>query len=86
MIKGATVYLRDIIPDDNYVGIVPFQSTASVSSYLERINDQSRETLVNRLPPVSSESTCIGCGIITAIEASAKESSFFFPSFKQIYL
>ena len=71
MIQGATIYLRGIIPNDSYVGIVEFESSAYVLSSLVYIdNDDSRELLVTRLPSVTGGGTCIGCGILTGIDVS----------------
>ena len=72
MIQGTRYYLRDIVPEDSYVGIVQFNETGTINSHLVHVrNSTSRELLVSHLPTSpNGAGTCIGCGILKGINVS----------------
>ncbi|XP_041913913.1 calcium-activated chloride channel regulator 1-like [Alosa sapidissima] len=67
--QAATLFLREIIEDTAIVGIVKFQSIASIQKSLTLIDsEQTRETLVKALPTTASGGTQICQGINKALE------------------
>lgn len=72
--QAATHFLRNIIEDKAYVGIVQFDHGATIKKNLTLIDGKnSRENLVTALPTASSsEGTEICSGIINALEVKAQ--------------
>ncbi|XP_070559943.1 calcium-activated chloride channel regulator 1-like [Ptychodera flava] len=69
MIQASTKYLRYTVPNNTYVGIVEFSTSAYKLSSLVFIDGPAaRELLVSSLPTVAVGATCIGCGLQKGIE------------------
>ncbi|XP_072178777.1 calcium-activated chloride channel regulator 1-like [Diadema setosum] len=69
VISASTEYIRSIIPLKSQLGIVYFDSYAHEGAELTPIvNDQTREILVNSLPPTNGGGTSISRGIQKGIE------------------
>ncbi|XP_063955466.1 calcium-activated chloride channel regulator 1-like [Lytechinus pictus] len=70
LIQAATIFIMDLVPAGSEVGLVSFHSYAESHADLREIRDgdSSREDLVKLLPSSTGGSTCIGCGIIEAID------------------
>ncbi|XP_077998190.1 calcium-activated chloride channel regulator 1-like [Glandiceps talaboti] len=65
----AAKFIRATVPDNHFVGIVTFHSSATIQSNLiEIVNGTDRENLVEHLPTGTSGTTCIGCGLEDAIQ------------------
>ena len=59
----------DIIPDNAYVMIIAFSSTASVlHSFVKITSNSTRTKLAQKVPSTAYGSTCIGCGIKLALD------------------
>ncbi|XP_071505436.1 calcium-activated chloride channel regulator 1-like [Diadema antillarum] len=69
LIQSSAVFIRHYIPAGSHLGIVTFQTRAKVDVNLTLVqdDDSSRDVLVNALPTGVFWSTCIGCGIETAL-------------------
>ncbi|XP_072166789.1 calcium-activated chloride channel regulator 1-like [Diadema setosum] len=69
VIQSASIFIRHYIPAGSHLGIVTFDDSATVNADLTLVqdDDSSREDLVNALPTGITGSTCIGCGIETAL-------------------
>ncbi|CAK8691916.1 unnamed protein product [Clavelina lepadiformis] len=68
MITAASTIIQTCMSYGSALGIVEFSSTAQQLSELKIINSQDdREYLLERLPMGTAGSTCIGCGILTAL-------------------
>ncbi|XP_071498192.1 calcium-activated chloride channel regulator 1-like [Diadema antillarum] len=75
VISASTEYIRNVIPMKSRLGIVYFDSSASVGAELTRIvDDQTRESLVNSLPPTEGGGTSISNGIQKGIEVLGEYS------------
>ncbi|XP_071485112.1 calcium-activated chloride channel regulator 1-like [Diadema antillarum] len=75
VVSASTEYIRNIIPLKSQLGIVYFDSSATVGAELTPIvDDQTRECLVNSLPPSSGGGTLISNGIQKGIEVLGKYS------------
>ncbi|XP_070559170.1 calcium-activated chloride channel regulator family member 3-like [Ptychodera flava] len=62
--QAASKYIGSTLPDDSWVGIVQFGTTASELAPLTKIVDeQTRRNLISLLPTRTSGRTCIGCGL-----------------------
>ncbi|XP_070557749.1 calcium-activated chloride channel regulator 1-like [Ptychodera flava] len=69
MIQSCTKYILYTVPNNTYVGIVQFATTANVLSDLVYIDgEEARQELAGRLPRVADGSTCIGCGLLEGVE------------------
>ncbi|XP_071484704.1 calcium-activated chloride channel regulator 1-like [Diadema antillarum] len=70
LIQSSAIFIRHYIPAGSNLGIVTFQSYASVNANLTLVqeDDSSRDDLVNALPTFATGGTCIGCGIETALD------------------
>ncbi|XP_071482244.1 calcium-activated chloride channel regulator 1-like, partial [Diadema antillarum] len=75
VISASTEYIRNVIPLKSRLGIVYFDSSATVGAQLTPIlDDQTRESLVNSLPPTSGGGTSISNGIQKSIEVLGEYS------------
>ncbi|XP_030834959.1 calcium-activated chloride channel regulator 4A-like [Strongylocentrotus purpuratus] len=71
MIRGAKNFIQSIVPNNSYVAIVEFNSVSKVNSNMIELSSViSRKNLASLLPTVAENNTCIGCGILTAIEVA----------------
>ncbi|XP_070559169.1 calcium-activated chloride channel regulator 4A-like [Ptychodera flava] len=62
--QAAAKYIGSTLPDDSWVGIVQFQSSARELAPLTKlVDEQTRQDLINLLPNLASGGTCIGCGL-----------------------
>lgn len=69
MIRGAKNFIQSIVPNNSYVAIVEFNTVSKVDSNMTELTSViSRKNLASLLPTVADKNTCIGCGILTAIE------------------
>ncbi|XP_070559929.1 calcium-activated chloride channel regulator 1-like [Ptychodera flava] len=60
----ASKYIKATVPDNNFVGIVEFSDSATITSQLVELQSATdRDTLANLLPTTVTGSTCIGCGL-----------------------
>ncbi|XP_071485116.1 calcium-activated chloride channel regulator 1-like [Diadema antillarum] len=76
VISASTEYIRNIIPLKSQLGIVYFDSNAYEGAELTPIvDDQTREILVNALPPTNGGGTSISRGIQKGIEVLGEYSS-----------
>ena len=68
----ASKYLIEtVLPLESWLGIIDFDSNATVLSYLRQItSNTTRQTLVSVLPTEGDGGTCIPCGIDLALEVS----------------
>jgi len=67
------------IPWNSSLGLVEFGSSAKILSLLTEIkSDSDRNMLANALPDGLSGSTCIGCGLKTALEVKIILINTFF--------
>ncbi|XP_070559830.1 calcium-activated chloride channel regulator 4A-like [Ptychodera flava] len=65
----ATRYIKATVPDNNFVGIVEFSSSATITSPLVELQTATdRDNLANLLPTATGGGTCIGCGLNTAVD------------------
>nr|XP_006812942.1 PREDICTED: epithelial chloride channel protein-like [Saccoglossus kowalevskii] len=65
----ATKFIRYVVPGGHFVGIVEFDSHATVKSNLTEITSSTtREYLVSLIPSYTSGATCIGCGLLSGIQ------------------
>ena len=61
--------IQNKIPEDSWLGIVWFETTAIIKKKLTHVvSQQVRNSLVDALPQTTLGGTCIACGIKTAIE------------------
>ncbi|XP_072166784.1 calcium-activated chloride channel regulator 1-like [Diadema setosum] len=69
LIQSSAIFIRHYIPAGSHLSIVTFHSYATVNANLTLVEnyDSSREYLVNALPTGTTGNTCIGCGIVTAL-------------------
>ncbi|XP_071484713.1 calcium-activated chloride channel regulator 1-like [Diadema antillarum] len=69
LIQSSAIFIRHYIPAGSHLSIVTFHSYATSNADLTLVEnyDTSREYLVNALPTGTTGSTCIGCGIVTAL-------------------
>ncbi|KAL7825206.1 hypothetical protein AOLI_G00324130 [Acnodon oligacanthus] len=67
--QAAIIFLRDIVEEGAYVGIVKFSSSASIVSGLIKIDgDASRQSLISKLPQSASGSTNMCNGLRRGFE------------------
>ncbi|KAL7825250.1 hypothetical protein AOLI_G00324570 [Acnodon oligacanthus] len=67
--QAATIFLRDIVEEGAYVGIVKFSGSASIVSGLIKIDgDASRQSLISKLPQSASGSTNMCNGLRRGFE------------------
>ncbi|XP_072178776.1 calcium-activated chloride channel regulator 1-like [Diadema setosum] len=75
VISASTEYIQNIIPLKSQLGIVYFDSSAYEGAELTPIvDDQTREILVNSLPPTNGGGTSISNGIQKGIEVLGEYS------------
>ncbi|KAM9468702.1 calcium-activated chloride channel regulator 1-like [Clarias gariepinus] len=68
--QAGTLFLREIIDEEQFVALVTFSSDAQILSPLTLINGQaSRDSLVNKLPKVAAGGTYICKGLRKGFEA-----------------
>ena len=65
--SDAHVYINCVVSDGTYVGVVKFNSSAETVKPLTLI-DGNREELAQSAQQSPGGGTCIGCGILKAIE------------------
>ncbi|KAG1682135.1 Calcium-activated chloride channel regulator 4A [Nymphon striatum] len=65
---AVTRFLSSIAPDNSQVSLVEFSDDATILSDLRIINSTSRNQLISKLPKKTDDDTCIGCGLLKAIE------------------
>ncbi|KAG1682130.1 Calcium-activated chloride channel regulator 1 [Nymphon striatum] len=65
---AVTRFLSSIAPDNSKVSLVEFSDWATILSDLRIINSTSRNQLISKLPKKPVHGTCIGCGLLKAIE------------------
>ncbi|XP_030831409.1 calcium-activated chloride channel regulator 4A-like [Strongylocentrotus purpuratus] len=71
MIRGAKNFIQSIVPNNSYVAIVEFNYESIVDSYMTELTSViSRKDLASLLPTLADGATCIGCGIVTAIQVA----------------
>ncbi|XP_078697506.1 calcium-activated chloride channel regulator 4-like [Branchiostoma floridae x Branchiostoma belcheri] len=66
-----TVYklVREGIPDGSHVGMVRFRENAvRLQELTEIVTEEDREELAEIVPNLASGGTCIGCGLVEALE------------------
>ena len=69
MISSAANYISSIVLEGSQVGIVEFESTATVLHYLiEVYSDDHRESLLGALPVNADGATGIGDGLLLGLE------------------
>ncbi|XP_077986132.1 calcium-activated chloride channel regulator 4A-like [Glandiceps talaboti] len=69
MIQSSTKYIQYTVPNNTYVGIVIFSTTATILSDLVYVNNnEARQLLVSRLPASPTGWTSIGAGLESGIE------------------
>ncbi|XP_070557787.1 calcium-activated chloride channel regulator 1-like [Ptychodera flava] len=65
----STKFIMATVPDGHFVGIVLFESEASISAHLTELQGiHVRQSLAESLPNSTSGGTCIGCGLESGIE------------------
>lgn len=66
--ETSKYFIGTIIPNDSFLGIVWFESTATIEKNLTQITSAAiRNELIANLPNSASGGTCIGCGIDVAL-------------------
>ncbi|XP_078582531.1 calcium-activated chloride channel regulator 4A-like [Branchiostoma floridae x Branchiostoma japonicum] len=66
----ATRFIRNAVPFGTSLGIAIFSSDAILTHPVVRVNSTAvRDNLIATIPLNTSGSTCIGCGLLKAIEA-----------------
>ncbi|XP_002730442.1 calcium-activated chloride channel regulator 1-like [Saccoglossus kowalevskii] len=69
MIQASTKYIGYTVPRGTWIGIVEFDNTASILSYLIQIDDmETRQELIDLLPDGTGSGTSIGSGLEAGIE------------------
>ncbi|XP_077986234.1 calcium-activated chloride channel regulator 1-like [Glandiceps talaboti] len=67
--QAATKYIAFTLPNDSWVGIVQFSSSAMTLAPLTQIvDDETRQDLISLLPTMPGGSTCIGCGLREGVQ------------------
>ncbi|XP_066124837.1 calcium-activated chloride channel regulator 4 [Saccopteryx bilineata] len=76
MNQAATLFLQQIVENETWVGMVHFDSTASIKSDLVQIiSPNERNQLLNSLPTVADGGTSICAGIESAFQVIKKKYS-----------
>ena len=69
MISSAANYISSIVIEGSMIGIVRFAKSSSILSNLVTVNsDEDRNELLAALPKAADGATCIGCGLLDALE------------------
>ncbi|XP_070571144.1 calcium-activated chloride channel regulator 4A-like [Ptychodera flava] len=69
MVQASTKYIGYTVPNNTWIGIVEFSTSAAIRSYLVQVdNMETRKDLINLLPRSTGGSTCIGCGLRDGVE------------------
>ncbi|XP_036413642.1 calcium-activated chloride channel regulator 1-like [Colossoma macropomum] len=66
--QAATIFLREIVEEGAYVGIVKFSTAADIISSLTKIEGKSRESLISNLPQTAAGSTNMCTGLKLGFE------------------
>uniref|UniRef100_A0AAR2JFQ4 VWFA domain-containing protein n=1 Tax=Pygocentrus nattereri TaxID=42514 RepID=A0AAR2JFQ4_PYGNA len=66
--QAATIFLREIVEEGAYVGIVKFSTSADIISSLTKIEGYARESLISKLPDTASGSTNMCTGLKLGFE------------------
>ncbi|XP_059351101.1 calcium-activated chloride channel regulator 4-like [Daphnia carinata] len=69
--EAARRWIKYDVRHGTSLGIVKFSDTASILSPLTVVNDSARQKLMDKVPYYTEGSTCIGCGIQTAVDMLA---------------
>nr|XP_002731901.1 PREDICTED: calcium-activated chloride channel regulator 4-like [Saccoglossus kowalevskii] len=65
----ATKFIKYTVPDGHFVGIVEFESHATiVSNLIELTSNTTRDNLSSLVPSYTRGGTCIGCGLQSGIQ------------------
>ena len=71
MISSAANYISSTVSEGSHIGIVEFESGATVLHYLiEVYSDDHRNSLLGALPVSAGGSTGIGAGLLLGLEVS----------------
>ncbi|XP_071846823.1 calcium-activated chloride channel regulator 1-like [Apostichopus japonicus] len=71
---AARTYIMTVAAPGTFIGIVDFDSDATIISYLtEMTSDTERRTLANLVPEDAKGGTCIGCGMEEALNILTAE-------------
>ncbi|XP_077978505.1 calcium-activated chloride channel regulator 4A-like [Glandiceps talaboti] len=69
LVQAATSYIRHIIPEDSWIGLVEFSTYSNITYPLTQVtSDEVREQVIASLPTTPYGETCIGCGLLTGIQ------------------
>lgn len=75
MRQAVSIFISQFVPDEDEVAVVEFSSSATELSGLRKMTStRNREILLNSIPTVAAGSTCIGCGIQTALNVNTSVS------------
>ncbi|KAL6471819.1 hypothetical protein MHYP_G00204690 [Metynnis hypsauchen] len=66
--QAATIFLREIVEEGAYVGIVKFSTAADIISSLTKMESKARESLISKLPKTASGSTNMCTGLKLGFE------------------
>ncbi|XP_077985931.1 calcium-activated chloride channel regulator 4A-like [Glandiceps talaboti] len=67
--QASTRYLRYVVPNNTWVGIVEFASEADTLSQMVLVDgNEIREELISMLPSSTQSHTCIGCGLLEGVK------------------
>lgn len=68
MQQAVSIFISQFVAEGDQVGMVAFSTKADILSYLVQVNGQAdRDALLKHIPTAAEGSTCIGCGINSAI-------------------
>jgi hypothetical protein len=73
MIQASAYIIQTKIPDYSWLGIVSFETISYTLKDMTQVkSQQDRDNLISALPRSTLISTCIGCGITTALQVYLK--------------
>ncbi|XP_064480349.1 calcium-activated chloride channel regulator 1-like isoform X2 [Ornithodoros turicata] len=68
MHRAAARYIQDLVPDGTELGIVVFNTNATINAYLTEINRNTRAALISKLPRTTDGITAIGKGLLEGVK------------------
>ena len=78
MISSAANYISSIVIEGSMIGIVQFAKSSTILSNLVTVySDENRNALLAALPKAADGATCIGCGLLDALEVMTSDKILF---------
>ena len=66
--RAATRFVKDLIPNNFELGIIEFATNASIVHRMVRVNDTTRQSLIEAIPSIAEGWTAIGKGFKLALD------------------